>query len=86
MHFEYFNIKELIVNITKHELVPKHKLFGGDELKALLERYKVKVQQLPKILVTDPVAKYYGLKRGQVVKIIRRSETAGVYVTYRFVI
>jgi DNA-directed RNA polymerases I, II, and III subunit RPABC1 len=86
IHFEYFNLKELVVNITKHELVPKHQLIGNDEIKALLQRYRVKLTQLPKILVTDPVAKYYGLKRGAVVKILRISETAGVYVTYRFVI
>lgn len=87
-HFiiEFFEEKELLVNITEHELVPKHIVMNDIEKQALLKRYRVKESQLPKIQVTDPVSRYFGLSKGQVVKIIRTSETAGRYITYRLAV
>ena len=86
LQIECFNISELMVNITEHSYVPKHILLNDEEKSQLLKRYKIKENQLPKILRTDPVAKYLGLKKGDVVKIIRDSETAGKYVTYRITV
>ena len=83
IQIETFMLGELVVNITEHELVPKHILLTNEEKTNLLKRYRIKESQLPKILVNDPVAKYLGLKRRDVVKIVRVSETAGRYITYR---
>ena len=86
LQVECFNLCELTVNITEHSYVPKHTLLSDEEKSILLKRYKIKESQLPKILSTDPVARYLGLRRGNVVKIIRDSETAGKYVSYRITV
>ena len=80
---EHFRDAELLVDVTEHRLVPAHALLSPEDRQALLDRYKLLAEQLPRIQRTDPVARYYGLKVGDVVKIVRPSETAGRYVTYR---
>lgn len=85
LHVEFFEEPELVINITKHSLVPKHEVLTDEEKREFLEHYTIEEWQLPKIFLSDPVVRYYGVDVGTVLKITRKSETSGRYVTYRIV-
>ena len=72
-------------NIFKHELVPKHEILSPEEAKELLEKYRVKPYQLPRIYPSDVAVIAIGAKTGDILKITRKSLTAGKHVSYRYV-
>jgi DNA-directed RNA polymerase subunit H len=74
------------VSILEHELVPKHEIAGEEEVAELLDTYKIRKEQLPKIKLSDPVIKEIKAEVGDVVRITRRSEVAGKSLSYRLVI
>ncbi|WP_214400802.1 DNA-directed RNA polymerase subunit H [Methanocaldococcus lauensis] len=74
------------MRVTEHVLVPKHEIVPKEEVEEILKRYNIKIQQLPKIYEDDPVIQEIGAKEGDVVRIIRKSPTAGVSIAYRLVI
>lgn len=74
------------IDVTKHKLVPEHILLLDTEAKTVLKKYNVNQNNLPNILVTDPCVKMLDAKPGQIIKIIRRSQTAGMFTTYRVVV
>jgi len=73
-------------SILEHFLVPKHRILSPEEAQKVLEKYRVKPQQLPYISASDPVVKAIGAKPGDILEIIRDSETAGKAVYYRIVV
>jgi DNA-directed RNA polymerase subunit H (RpoH/RPB5) len=81
---QVFLMKELMYNPSKHELVPKHEKLAEEEAKAVMEHYMIKSKlQLPVIHRTDVMARWLGLKHGEIVKITRYNETSGEYYYYR---
>jgi DNA-directed RNA polymerase subunit H len=82
---EIFMMKELQYNISRHVLVPKHEIVhDNDEIESLLDIYQLKKNQLPIILKTDPMARYLDVKAGEVVKVTRKSPSAGEAILYRY--
>lgn len=82
---EIFMNKNMMFNITHHEYVPKHIILNQEESEIILDKYNTTRNKLPKILKSDPVVKYYGMKHDQICKIIRKSPEVGEYVYYRIV-
>ena len=74
-----------------HDLVPEHTLLSDKEVEKVLKDLKIRADQLPKIRKDDPVLKilekFEGtILEGRILKITRKSESAGVSVVYRMVV
>lgn len=67
-------------------LVPKHEVLSGKDTERLLEFYNVTRGELPKIRKDDPALKGLGAKVGDIIKITRKSPSAGTAFYYRVVI
>jgi DNA-directed RNA polymerase subunit H len=77
--------KEKEIDIFQSELVPKHVLINEKEKAALLHDLNINLKQLPRISADDPAIEKFGAKKGDVIKIIRKSPTAGECIYYRVV-
>jgi len=73
-------------DLFEHKLVPKHEMLTDQEKQDLLARYRVHPYQLPQISSMDPCVKAIGAKPGDVLRVIRKSSTAGEHMSYRYVV
>ena len=76
----------ITVDISLHELVPKHEILTKLEKKGILEGLGVSDTGLPKILLSDPAIQEMDAKPGDVVRITRKSQTAGETIYYRIIV
>jgi len=83
---EVFKINHLMINIVEHVLVPTHIVLSKEETDNVLQAYRAKKRDMMIIRTTDPVAKYYNMKPGDIVKIIRPSVMTVENTAYRLVV
>ncbi len=74
------------VLVPDHVYVPKHEIISKKEAEAVLKKYNCKPTELPLIFVTDPAILGLGVKPGDMIKISRKSPTAGESLYYRYVV
>ena len=78
--------KKNIVLVPDHILVPKHEIMVKKEAEEVLKTYNCRTTDLPLIFVNDPAIIGLGVKPGDMIKIIRKSATAGESFYYRYVV
>lgn len=87
---QLFNLRTLMFNVTKHEAVPAHVPLDvwadSDTIERIKRTYNMRslAKENPVIPLNDPVAKFIGLRRGQLCELTRSNTTSGTYVTYRY--
>jgi DNA-directed RNA polymerase subunit H (RpoH/RPB5) len=81
---QFFMMKQLMFNPTKHMFVPKHVKLSETESADVMQKYMIKSKlQMPVILHNDIIAKWLGLRQGDIVKIERYNENSGISYYYR---
>lgn len=83
---EFFEENEFSGVITEPGNELKHIIMNDLEKRELLKRFMIKESQLPKIQVTDPLSRYFGLNKGNLMRIVMEGETVERYITYRLAI
>ncbi len=78
--------KRIPVLVPDHVYVPKHEIMNKKEANDILKQFNCKPTELPLIFVTDPAIMGLGVKPGDMIKITRKSATAGESKYYRYVV
>lgn len=75
----FFHIKQVVVHLGRHVLVPPHRKLSPEESRAEMDRlHLTQKSQLPIIKHHDIQARLLGLVPGDIVEILRPSPTAGI--------
>ena len=80
------NVKEKSYNIFGHQLVPKHELLSKKDAEELMQEFHIQPHQLPYLKSSDPASQSLHAEPGDIIRITRKSATAGEVTIYRYVV
>lgn len=72
---DVYTLHQSQFNIMRHRLVPRHVICTIKEKRVILNAYALTIDKLPQIKLHDPVVRHLGAYKGQLIKIIRDSDT-----------
>ncbi len=75
-----------VIKITNHAYQPKHEILHKKDAEEILKKYNTKPSQLPYIMISDKALEDLDVRPGDIIKITRKSPTAGESVYYRYVV
>ena len=85
---QFFHVDQLQTAVwyTTHRFAIPHRILTEDEKVKVFAKYKVRdpKEELPWIDSQDPAAKWIGAIPGDVLEVIRHSDTAGRSIAYRY--
>lgn len=85
-HTQIFRESSLLSNIIDYRDQPKFELLSPLEMEMVKNEYNATDYTVKKILKSDPITKYFALKPGDIIRIIRPSPTSGRAIDYRIVL
>ncbi len=72
--------------VPDHVYVPKHEIMTRDDAEKVLKEFNCQPTELPLIFANDPAILGLGVKPGDMIRITRKSATAGEAIYYRYVV
>ena len=84
-HTQIFKENVLLEDIISNRYQPKFELLTPSEMEKVKSEYNATDYSIEKMMRSDPVTKYFALKKGDIIRIIRPSPTSGEAVAYRII-
>jgi len=80
------SVEKKVIKVTNHIFQPKHEILSKEDAEKILKKFNVKTNQLPYIMSNDKGLEDLDVRPGDIIKITRKSPTAGESVYYRYVV